>query len=120
MTDSLSIAKTPEDITRLFVERANVQDIDGLVDLYEEDAVMAFPPGQETKGHAAIRSLFEQMLADSPQFELEPSNPTLYSGDIALTSTPSKDNTGTRVQVVRKGADGGWRRVIDRPEDRGA
>jgi ketosteroid isomerase-like protein len=112
-------AMTPEDITRLFVERANVGDVDGLVALYEPDAVMAFPPGRTTVGHAAIRALFEQMLEQRPHFELEEPLPTLISGDLALTSTPSKDNTGIRVQVVRRQADGSWLRVIDRPENRG-
>lgn len=112
-------AMSPEDITRLFVERANAGDIDGLVALYEPDAVMAFPPGSTTAGHAAIRKLFEQMLAARPHFEQEEPLPTLISGDIALTSTPSKDNTGVRVQVVRRQSDGSWLRVIDRPENRG-
>ena len=43
-------AQKPEDITRLFVERANAKDAEGLALLYEEDAVMAFPPGQQTVG----------------------------------------------------------------------
>lgn len=115
---SLERAMKPEDITRLFVERANAGDIDGLVSLYEPDAVIAFPPGQFTSGHTAIRALYEQMLANRPHFELEDPLPTIQSGDIALTSTPSKDNTGVRVQVVRRQADGSWLRVIDRPESR--
>jgi ketosteroid isomerase-like protein len=112
-------AMTPEDITRLFVERANAGDVDGLVALYEPDAMMAFPPGSTTVGHAAIRKLFGQMLASRPHFESETPLPTLISGDLALTSTPSKDNTGIRVQVVRRQPDGSWLRVIDRPENRG-
>ena len=111
-------ATTPEDITRLFVDRANAQDIDGLVDLYEEDAVMAFPPGQETRGHNQIRALLERMLESAPTFEYEEPIATLYFGDLAMTGTPSKDNTGTRIQIVRKQDDGSWRRIIDRPEDR--
>ena len=34
-------AQTPEDITRLFVERVNAGDAQGLAELYEPDAVMA-------------------------------------------------------------------------------
>ena len=48
-------AQTPEDITRLFVERSNASDADGVAALYEPDAVMAFPPGQFTVGRDAIR-----------------------------------------------------------------
>jgi hypothetical protein len=33
-----------------------------------------------------------------------------------LTSTRSADNTGVRVQVLRRQPDGSWLRIIDRPE----
>jgi len=49
-------ARKPEDLTRLFVERANARDAEGLALLYEENAVMAYPPGQQTVGRAAIQS----------------------------------------------------------------
>jgi ketosteroid isomerase-like protein len=111
-------ARTPEDLTRLFVERANAGDAEGLAALYEEDAVMAFPPGQETRGRAAIRALWEQALADGVRFELEEPLPTLVSGDLALTGTPSRDGTGVRTQVARRQPDGSWLRVLDRPESR--
>jgi uncharacterized protein (TIGR02246 family) len=109
-------AMHPEDLTRLFVERANAGDAAGLADLYEEDAVMAYPPGQVTVGRAAIRELWERALANRPHFEPEPPLPTLVSGDIALTSTPPKDGAGARAQVVRRQADGSWLRLLDQPE----
>ena len=109
---------TPEDLTRLFVERANAGDVDGLVELYEPDAVMAYPAGSETVGHAAIRELFTQMLANRPHFEPEPPLPTVRMGELALTSTPPKDDAGARAQVVRRQPDGSWRRIIDQPEFR--
>jgi ketosteroid isomerase-like protein len=109
-------ARTPEEITRLFVDRANAGDADGVADLYEEDAVMAFPPGTLTTGRAAIRELMAGAFGDQPRFEYEEPLPTLFAGDIALTATPSRDGKGTRVQVVRRQPDGTWKRLIDRPE----
>jgi ketosteroid isomerase-like protein len=109
-------AMKPEDLTRLFVERANAGDAEGIAALYEEDAVMAYPPGQTTVGRQAIRGLWEKVLANRPHFEQEPPLPTLISGDIALTSTPPKDEAGARAQVVRRQADGSWLRLIDQPE----
>jgi uncharacterized protein (TIGR02246 family) len=109
-------AMNPEDLTRLFVERANAGDVEGVVALYEEDAVMAYPPGRQTKGQAAIEKLFEAFLAGRPTIELEPPLPTLRSGDLALTSTRAKDGTGGRAQVVRRQPDGSWLRVLDQPE----
>jgi len=112
-------AEESEDLTRLFVELANAGDAEGLARLYEPDGVVGFPPGQQTVGQAAIRALYDQMLASKPQFKQEDPLPTLRVGDIALTGTQSSDGTGGRVQVVRRQADGSWLRIIDRPETPG-
>ena len=109
-------AQRPEDLTRLFVERANAADAAGIAALYEEQAVMAYPPGSTTVGREAIRELWEKVLANRPKFEPEPPLPTLVSGEIALTSTPPKDGAGARAQVVRRQPDGSWLRVLDQPE----
>jgi uncharacterized protein (TIGR02246 family) len=109
-------ALNPEDLTRLFVERANAQDAAGIAALYEEAAVMAYPPGQVTIGRDAIRALWEKVLANAPRFERETPLPTLISGDIALTSTPPKDAAGARAQVARRQPDGTWLRLLDQPE----
>lgn len=109
-------AMVPEDLTRLFVERSNAGDAAGVAALYDEDAVMAYPPGSRTVGRAAIRELWESVLAHAPRFETEPPLPTLISGDLALTATPPKDGTGARAQVARRQPDGSWLRVLDQPE----
>ena len=109
-------ALKPEDLTRLFVERANAGDAAGLAELYEEQAVMAYPPGRETVGRDAIRELWEKVLANAPHIEPEQPLPTLISGDIALTSTPPRDGAGARAQVVRRQPDGTWLRLLDQPE----
>jgi uncharacterized protein (TIGR02246 family) len=109
-------ALKPEDITRLFVERANAKDAEGIALLYEPDAVMAYPPGQQTVGRDAIRKLWEEALPHMPRFEPEEPVPTLVSGDLALTATPARDGTGARAQVVRRQPDGSWLRLLDQPE----
>lgn len=109
-------ARRPEDLTRLFVERSNAGDAEGVALLYAEDAVMAYPPGKQTVGRAAIQKLWEEVLAHKPHFEAERPLPTLVSGDIALTSTPPKDGSGARAQVARRQTDGSWLRVLDQPE----
>jgi ketosteroid isomerase-like protein len=109
-------ALKPEDLTRLFVERANDGDAAGIAALYEEQAVMAYPPGEVTAGREEIRRLWEKILAGAPHFEQEPPLPTLVSGDIALTSTPPRDGAGARAQVVRRQPDGSWLRLLDQPE----
>jgi ketosteroid isomerase-like protein len=109
-------ARTPEDLTRLFVERANAKDAEGLALLYEEDAVMAYPPGGRTVGRGAIQRLWADLLPKMPSFVPEQPLPTLISGELALTSTPPRDGAGARAQVVRRQPDGSWLRVLDQPE----
>jgi ketosteroid isomerase-like protein len=119
MTSKRERAQQPEDLARLFVERGNAGDAEGLAALYEPGAVVGFPPGQVTEGTVAIRALYEQMLATKPVFKLEEPLPTLRNGDLALTATRSADNTGVRAQVARRQPDGSWLRILDRPETRG-
>ena len=114
----MSKALEPEQITRLFVERANAADAEGMAELYEPDAVMAYPPGSFSVGRAAIRKVFEAMLESRPTFEQEDALPSVRSGDLALTSTAPRDNVGARAQVARRQPDGSWLRVLDQPEFR--
>ncbi|WAC53604.1 YybH family protein [Gordonia sp. SL306] len=110
-------ATTPEDITRLFVEFSNAGEADAVASLYHPDAVMAYPPGEVTRGRAAIRELWASVLAHNPTFVPEAPLPTLYFGDdLALTSTPPRDGAGARAQVVARQDDGSWVRIIDQPE----
>ena len=113
-------AQQPEDLARLFVQRALERDADGLTDLYEPDAVLAYPPGQQTVGRDAIHAVFSVMLAAAPPFKVEEPLPTLRFGDLALTSTRPADGTGGRVQVARRQPDGRShrrRRRCDRRRD---
>jgi uncharacterized protein (TIGR02246 family) len=110
-------AHTPEDLTRLFVERANAGDAEGLAALYEPDAVMGFPPGETTVGRDAIQKIMGAMLEHGPsEFPHEEILPTLRIDDLALTGTKAQDGTGGRAQVARRQPDGTWLRILDRPE----
>lgn len=111
-------ATQPEDLARLFVERANAGDADGLAELYAPDAVLAYPPGSETVGRDAIREVMARLVSAGLRFEVEEAFPTLHHGDLALTATRPADGTGGRVQVARRQPDGTWLRILDRPEAR--
>ena len=56
-------AENPEDIPRLFLDFVNAGDFDGLATLFEEDAVLALPPGETTTGDEGSAAVFEQRFA---------------------------------------------------------
>jgi ketosteroid isomerase-like protein len=107
-------ATHPEDLSRLIVERLNAGDIDGLTALYEPHAVLALPDGEIATGSDEIRRAYERLVADRPQFEPGTQQPTLLSGDLALTSSRLANGVVT-VEVARRQADGTWLWVIDQP-----
>jgi ketosteroid isomerase-like protein len=107
-------AMQPEDLARYFLERANAGDVEGLVALYEPEAVLAFPSGQLTIGHDQIRQVYAELLADKPSFGSAGQQPVIRNGDLALTSTRLPAG-GATVEVARRQPDGSWRWVIDQP-----
>ncbi|WP_246258361.1 YybH family protein [Amycolatopsis anabasis] len=110
---SKTVATEPNDLGRYFIERANARDVDGLVALYEPNAVLAFPPGNLATGHAEIRKVYEQFLASERVLSPGRQHPALVSGDLALTVT-SLPNEMT-VEIARRQPDGTWLWVVDQP-----
>lgn len=111
-----AMAMRPEDVTRLVTERLNAADAAGVAALYEPQAVLAYPADRPVTGRDAIQAIYQQMADAGVKFAVETPLPTVQFEDLALTSTRSADNTGVRVQVLRRQHDGSWLRIIDRPE----
>ena len=109
-------AMQPEDVTRLVAERLNAGDAAGVAALYEPEAVLAYPADRPTTGREAIQAIYQQMADAGSRFAVETPLPTVRFEDLAMTSTRSADNTGVRVQVLRRQTDRSWLRIIDRPE----
>ncbi|MCM4084795.1 YybH family protein [Paractinoplanes hotanensis] len=114
MDADLEHAADPEDLSRLIVVRLNTGDVEGLVALYESDAVLALPEDGVANGSEEIRGTFERLLEGRPVFEPGSHRPTLRAGKLALTSTRLPDGTVT-VEVARQQDDGTWLWVIDQP-----
>jgi len=109
-------AMQPEDVTRLVAERLNAGDAAGVAALYEPQALLAYPADRPVTGRQAIQAIYQQMADAGMKFAIETPLPTVRFQNLALTSTRSADNTGVRVQVLRRQPDGSWLRIIDRPE----
>ena len=52
------VATQPDDLERLFVDRANAGDVDGLVALYEPNAILVAEDGLQAGGTDQIRAFF--------------------------------------------------------------
>jgi len=59
----------PEDLTAAVVARINAGDLDGLLDLYEESAMLERPDGALAAGRAQIEQFYADLLETKPQFE---------------------------------------------------
>ena len=105
-------AGEPEDLGRLFLERAASGDVEGIVALYAEDALLATPAGGALRGRAAIRDFYRALLPARPAFAGEV-RPALRVGDLALTST--RFSGGATAEIARLQPDGTWLWVIDQP-----
>lgn len=115
----------PGQTVRAFHDAINAGDLEGMVGLYEPDAVFISAPGQVTAGSEAIRDTFAGFLAAKPRFEHKITS--LHRvGDVALKFFEWKlegndpDGTpmalhGTGSAVLRRQADGRWLYVIDNP-----
>jgi ketosteroid isomerase-like protein len=105
-------AVEPDDLERLFVKRVNAGDVEGLMELLEPNAVMAFAQGEVATGSDAIRQVLEGLVASGVKLTLGAQRPTLQVGEVAMTSTRLDDGAVT-AEIARRQPDGSWRWLID-------
>lgn len=118
-------AREPGEIHRLFAESFRAGDLDGLMRLYEPDAVSQPRSGDLVRGKEAIRGAFEGFLAMKGKFELQPGK-VIRGNDVALliskwtlagTDPDGKPTViaGEATDVARRQPDGSWLLAIDNP-----
>ena len=117
-------ATTPEELNSIFKVLLEAGDLDGLLTLYEENAVLVAGPDQLATGHAQIREGLAPFVGMQAKITFE-SAAVAYAGDIALVhakwtgagTTPEGpiELAGTTSEVVRRQADGTWKYLIDDP-----
>ena len=104
------------------VEKAiNNGDVDALVALYEPDACLLGPEGEQFVGTEAIRSTWTEMLAFGGSVAMTTLS-AAEAGDIAylsnrweLTIDGAVVASAITGEVARKQSDGSWKYVIDNP-----
>lgn len=104
-------AASPEDLVRLFAERANAGDVEGLVDLYETEATLA--AGERlSRGRTAIRQFYDTLLERKKAFTGAKVMQKIEGSDLAMTIAQAPGG-GLSLEVARRQRDGTWRWVID-------
>jgi uncharacterized protein (TIGR02246 family) len=123
-------ARTPGDCDRLFEERVNAGDVEGVVTLYEEGGSLVQHDGGVASGHAAIRGVIARLVAMRPRLRNDVVRVVKAGEDLAVLyndwvmSATGRDGllrerAGKAIEVVRRQPDGTWRFVIDDPYARG-
>jgi uncharacterized protein (TIGR02246 family) len=118
---ALAVRTVVESMTSAFMEG----DIDRVMDAYEPGAVVVGDPGAPIRGDAPLRAMFSAFAAVRPVF-VYGGHEMIVAGDIALHIAPwtmtgkapdgaPVEGRGLSVAVMRRGADGQWRMIIDNP-----
>jgi ketosteroid isomerase-like protein len=113
-------ASEPGEVIKLFDKFFSSGDMEGLMTLYEDGAVM---PGEEgpVEGKAGIREALQGFLSSGAKLRFGQSA-VFQAGDLALThnawTMDNPDGTtqeAVTAEVVRRQQDGTWKYILDNP-----
>jgi len=110
----------------VFAARAAAGDLDGLIELYEPDAIFEPEFGVIAEGHAQLREALGEFLQLRPQITYPDPPDVVTVGDIALVSNfwtmvgtapdgSAVGQSGMSADVCRRRPDGSWGVLIDQP-----
>lgn len=113
----------PRDWPGRFTERVNAGDLDGALALYAAEARFVTSSGETLEGRDRIRDVLSGLVAAKTRMESRVVQ-AITAADVAVLYTDFRVVTAdaTReqhaIEVLRRGADGGWRLVIGDPGGR--
>lgn len=116
----------PEDVDRLFGEFWNTANAEGIVSLYEPDAILVGLDGTMVQGTEAIRAAVASFGLGASTIEMNVVNVARPADDLAVLfnryairgKNPDGsplEITGKAMEVVRRQSDGTWRYTFDHP-----
>ncbi len=115
------LASSPEHAVHLLDEAINRGDIEALMKLYDDQALVTPQPDAEARGTDAIRAMYGHFLQPGVSAHqlvtrvLQADNIALFLSHWTLTTPNAPAQTFTATVVFRKGSDGGWKALIDNP-----
>lgn len=115
-------AKHPTELHELFAKYYNAGDIEGLVSLYEDNAMLVSAPGSIAIGAQAIRDALTTLTAMKGTIRFVGDGVLFEADDLALThgrwemSIDGMDDVvASTAEVARLQPDATWKYVIDNP-----
>lgn len=116
---SMKFATSPEHAIQLLDQAFNEGDLESIMDLYDDVALVVTRPGVESRGKEAIRAMYEGMLQPgmvARQLKtcvLEVDGVALFISQWSLSEPGKDDKTYVSTTVLRRQQNGGWRAFID-------
>lgn len=119
------LCANPVELQKVFLERFQSLDIDGLLELYEDDAVFVGQSGEAAAGKDAVREALSSLLAlPGAEFDYHSTFVSQAGGSALMHARWSLDAqgpdgvpialSGITIEVARRG-DRGWRYLFDSP-----
>ena len=114
-------ARSAEECDRLFEQRINAGDLEGLVGLYAEDATFVPQEGDALHGKAAIREALGGFVAMKPRLTMHITRVIPVGKDLAMIFNDwtmiagGQEGSGKAIEIMRRQADGSWLFVLDAP-----
>ena len=114
---------TPTELHQQLATAFNAHDLDGLLALYEPDALLVTRPGRSVRGTEEVAKAFTAILALRPTFLIR-TGTVLEAGDLALLHSTWElagtgpdgapvENSGQGADIARRQADGSWLLAVD-------
>jgi uncharacterized protein (TIGR02246 family) len=118
----------PQEWPRLFTERLNAGDLDGVVALYEPDARFVAPSGETLVGREQMRRVLAGLIDAKTRMRCQVVK-TVAAGDVAVLYTDFQGTTveasgktveinQKAIEVLRRQPDGTWRLIVGDPNGR--
>jgi len=115
----------PEDMSEAFAAAVEGADVERLLALYDPSICYVSRRGEVAQGHEGIRHAFRWLEGFAGKMETE-NQYCVVCGDTALVRATWRihgtgaggrviDSSGLSAEVLRRGADGTWRYIVDHP-----
>lgn len=114
------LPRTPRLAIRALLTAFQQRDVDAVLALYENNALMVVHPNMIATGRSSLRKVYEGIfsLSGDSRFEeqrfIEGDDLALFSANLAMASNPVTE-THLTTMVLRKQPDGSWLIAMDNP-----